>query len=56
MPPAQGGGTLGGMKRLRSVIAFFDRYVTLAGRSCCAGRSWVSLDRSLARRAKDGNC
>jgi hypothetical protein len=44
------------MRRLRSLIAFVDRYVVLAGRSCCAGRSWVSLDRSLARRAKNGNC
>jgi len=37
------------------MIAFVDRYVRLAGRSCCAGRSWVSLDRSLARRTKDGS-
>jgi hypothetical protein len=35
------------------VLAFADRYITLAGRSCCAGRSWISLDRSLARRSKD---
>jgi len=44
------------LRRLRSLIAFVDRYVLLAGRSCCAGRSWASLDRSLARRAKDRNC
>jgi len=41
------------VKRLRALLAFADRYITLAGRSCCAGRSWVSLDRSLARRSKD---
>jgi hypothetical protein len=44
------------VRRLRSLIAFVDRYVVLAGRNCCAGRSWTSLDRSLARRTKDGNC
>jgi hypothetical protein len=43
------------MRRLRSLIAFVDRYVVLAGRSCCAGRSWASLDRSLARRTKSNN-
>jgi hypothetical protein len=41
---------------LRSIIAFVDRYLVLAGRSCCAGRSWASLDRSLARRARDPHC
>jgi hypothetical protein len=41
------------MRRLRAVIAFVDRYLTLAGRNCCAGRSWASLDRSLARRTRD---
>jgi hypothetical protein len=32
------------------MFGFVNRYVTLAGRSCCAGRSWVGLDRSLKRR------
>jgi len=32
------------------MIAFVNRYVLLAGRSCCAGRSWAGLSRSLARR------
>jgi hypothetical protein len=41
------------MRRLRSIIAFVDRYLVLAGRSCCAGRSRASLDRSLARRTED---
>jgi hypothetical protein len=35
------------------MIGFVNRYVYLAGRSCCAGRSWVGLDRSLARRAAE---
>jgi hypothetical protein len=35
------------------MISFVDRYVSLAGRACCCGRSWVSLDRSLARRGDD---
>jgi hypothetical protein len=43
------------MGRLRAIIAFIDRYVVLAGKNCCAGRSWTSLDRSVARRAKDCN-
>jgi hypothetical protein len=41
------------------MIGFVNRYALIAGRSCCAGRSWVSLDRSLARRAGDtppGSC
>jgi hypothetical protein len=41
------------------MIGFVNRYVYLAGRSCCAGRSWVGLDRSLARRAAEdqaGSC
>ena len=36
---------------MRSMIGFVDRWVVLAGRTCCAGRSWDGLDRSLARRA-----
>jgi hypothetical protein len=39
--------------RLLRVWRFTDRYVTLAGRSCCAGRAHVALDKSLARRAPD---
>jgi hypothetical protein len=41
------------------MIGFVNRYLDLAGRSCCAGRSWVGLDRSLARRAAEdqaGSC
>jgi hypothetical protein len=43
------------MKRLRSTLRFLDRYVTLAGKNCCSGRSWTALNRSLARRAKDSS-
>jgi hypothetical protein len=32
-------------------MGFVNRYVILAGRNCCPGRSWASLDRSLARHA-----
>jgi hypothetical protein len=35
------------------MFSFVDKYVTLAGRGCCCGRSWVGLDRSLARHADD---
>ena len=35
------------------MIGFVDRYLVLAGRSCCVGRSWVGLDRTLARRSGD---
>jgi hypothetical protein len=35
----------------RSVFGFVNRYAQMAGRACCAGRSWVGLDSSLARRA-----
>ncbi len=41
------------MRLLRSTVKFLDRYVTLAGKNCCAGRSWTMLDRSLTRRTKD---
>jgi hypothetical protein len=41
------------MRRLRSAIGFVDRWVTLAGKNCCAGRSWCRLDRSLAKRAPE---
>jgi hypothetical protein len=41
------------MRWLRSTLGFLDRYVTLAGRNCCAGRSWCKLDRTLARHADD---
>jgi hypothetical protein len=44
------------MRRLRSMIAWVDRYVLLAGRNCCAGRSWTGLDRSLARRGVRRDC
>jgi hypothetical protein len=35
------------------MFSFVDKYVSLAGRSCCCGRSWEGLNRSLARRADD---
>jgi hypothetical protein len=38
---------------LRSALRFVDRYITLAGKSCCAGRSWIGLERSIERRTKD---
>jgi hypothetical protein len=38
------------MRRLRAMLAWINRYVFLAGRNCCAGRSWVGLNRSLDRR------
>ncbi len=41
------------------MIGFVNRYAQMAGRTCCAGRSWVGLDRSLARRDGDttpGSC
>jgi hypothetical protein len=41
------------MGRGREALSFVNRQVKLAGRSCCAGRSWVGLDRSLARRAPE---
>jgi len=43
------------MKRLRSTIRFLDRYVTLAGKNCCSGRSWTMLNRSLERRTKNSS-
>jgi hypothetical protein len=41
------------MRRKNPVIGFVSRYATMAGRSCCVGRSWVGLDRSLARHGDD---
>jgi hypothetical protein len=41
------------MRRLRAALAFVDRYITLAGRNCCAGRSWAKLDKSLCARDPD---
>jgi hypothetical protein len=41
------------------MFSFVDKYVSLAGRSCCCGRSWEGLNRSLARRADEqaaGDC
>jgi hypothetical protein len=41
------------------MFSLVDKYVSLAGRACCCGRSWVGLDRSLARRGDDapgGEC
>jgi hypothetical protein len=38
------------MRRLRAIFQWVDRYLRLAGRNCCAGRSREGLDRSLARR------
>ncbi|MGH2871838.1 MAG: hypothetical protein ACRDL5_05190 [Solirubrobacteraceae bacterium] len=39
------------MSRARSLFSFVNRFVGLAGRSCCSGRSWAALDRSLEQRA-----
>jgi hypothetical protein len=49
------GGTLGciEMSNPRSMMGFLGRYASLAGKSCCCGRSWVGLDRSLAKRRDD---
>jgi hypothetical protein len=49
------GGTLAvvEMSNPRSMIGFVNRYASLAGKSCCCGRSWTSLDRSLAKRGDD---
>jgi hypothetical protein len=33
------------------VIGFVNRYVNLAGRNCCSGKSWAALDRTLERHA-----
>jgi hypothetical protein len=33
------------------VIGFVNRYVGLAGRNCCSGKSWAALDRTLDRYA-----
>jgi hypothetical protein len=45
------------MSDTRSVIGTVNRYVTLAGKSCCCGRSWVGLNASLARHGEDpGGC
>jgi hypothetical protein len=41
------------MSRSKSVFGFVGRYANMAGRSCCAGRSWVGLNRSLDRHAQD---
>jgi len=43
------------MRLLRTTARFLDRYVTLAGKNCCSGRSWTMLNRSLARRTKDSS-
>ena len=32
------------------MMGFVGRYASLAGKSCCCGRSWVGLNRSLAKR------
>jgi len=32
-----------------------NRYVALAGKSCCCGRSWVGLNKSLARHADEAD-
>jgi hypothetical protein len=41
------------MTDTRSMIGAVSKYVTLAGKSCCCGRSWVGLNSSLARRGDD---
>jgi hypothetical protein len=37
------------MRPLRAIFQWINRYVLLAGRNCCAGRSRTGLNRSLAR-------
>jgi hypothetical protein len=45
------------MSGTRSVMGSVNRYVSLAGKSCCCGRSWVGLNASLARHGEDaGDC
>jgi hypothetical protein len=45
------------MSGTRSVMGTVNRYVSLAGKSCCCGRSWVGLNASLARHGEDaGDC
>ena len=41
------------MSGTRSVMGTVNRYVSLAGKSCCCGRSWVGLNASLARHGED---
>jgi hypothetical protein len=36
--------------RLRRAIRFTDKYLTLAGRSCCVGRSQLGMRRTLGER------
>lgn len=33
------------------MFGFVNRYVDLAGRNCCSGKSWAALDRTLDRYA-----
>jgi hypothetical protein len=49
------GGTLDEveMSNPRSMMGFVGRYASLAGKSCCCGRSWVGLNRSLAKHGDD---
>lgn len=34
-------------------MGFVNRYVDLAGRNCCSGKSWAALDRTLERHARE---
>jgi hypothetical protein len=42
------------MRRLRSVLGVIDRYLTLAGKSCCHGQT-QALRKSLARKTNDSH-
>ena len=42
------------MRRLRSAFAFIDRYLTLAGKSCCGGQT-QALRKSVARRTNESS-
>ena len=50
--PPRRGTLVTSMRRLRSALAFIDRYVTLAGKSCCHGQT-ETLRKSLERRTKE---
>ena len=48
---APGGTLVNMMSGPRSVVSFVNRYVDLAGRNCCSGKSWAALNRTLQRDA-----
>jgi hypothetical protein len=42
--------------RLVATWKFVDRWTTRVGKSCCAGRSWVRLDRTMSRYEEADRC